>query len=639
MNIKRIAPRMSRTVMRARAAVLYALGKIQGRNLEHKISTLRRELEAMDSKSGSNVVRTLRLVESLEQLQQQLVDGSLISPDRASVLARYATGKSAVTEATWCEMAGIGGWSTGDAFFSGVTSPQTADREMVRFASSSKRGGHPIEHLVASWPAHEQPSSEQMLHAANRVLELSGVPRDCPRVLAIHRDTDNLHVHIVLSRYRPAHDSVWSAPRWIDALHRSARLVEIEQGFSHDNGNSVVVEVDGVKHVVDKRYQRAQLSAEAAQYESRNLRPSFERYVRESRHEIERVLADSRDWNGVHRLLAARLGIGLKRHGKGLAITNRSEPEVHAKASLGGLSAPRLESIFGPWRQLDSPAVMQTLRTLAAAAPRKYQPGDAVTPSPASAATQQTRSEMRNRVVTAGEARQANRVAALQNDLERAMMSAGSGADRRRIERDFAQRRQRALEEERRERRAVLEAVDRLYAVQQRTPLQLSRLDPDAIDSDMAPSILRAGAPALFIIGVRVQLCVVQLPGLQGIRTEQGIEYRRSGDTVIRDDGERVHVHSEMSADIEDALAILLATRPEVAERGVTITGSDEFRERAMRVVARAGLTIANADQRMQMEFALIRDSLSSIGAAGLSNNSETLPRTQESGIRGRLVL
>ncbi|MFT0635745.1 hypothetical protein ACMFY5_27160, partial [Pseudomonas sihuiensis] len=113
---------------------------------------------------------------------------------------------------------------------------------------------------------------------------------------------------------------VWSAPRWIDALHRSARLVEIEQGFSHDNGNSVVVEVDGVKHIVDRRYQRAQLSAEAAQYESRNLRPSFERYVRESRHEIERVLADSRDWNAVHRLLSARLGIGLKRHGKGLAI-------------------------------------------------------------------------------------------------------------------------------------------------------------------------------------------------------------------------------------------------------------------------------------------------------------------------------
>lgn len=610
MNIKRIKPRMSRTVMRARAAVLYALGKLQGRSLEQKISTLRRELESMDSKAGGNAVRMLRMVESLEELQQQLADGALVTPDRASVLARYATNKSAITEATWCEMAGIGGWSTGEAFFAGVTSPQTADSEMVRFASSTKRGGHPIEHLVASWPAHEQPTAEQMLHAANRVLELSGVPRDCPRVLAIHRDTDNLHVHIVLSRYRPAHDSVWSAPRWIDALHRSARQVEIEQGFSHDNGNSVVVGVDGVKHIVDRRYQRAQLSAEAAQYESRNLKPSFERYVRESRHEIERVLADSRDWNAVHRLLAARLGIGLKRHGKGLAITNLTEPEVHAKASIGGLSAPRLESIFGRWRQLNSPAAMQTLRTLAAAAPTRYQPGDAVTPSPASAIIQQTRSDMRNRVMTAGEARQANRVAALQKDFERAMMSAGSGADRRRIERDFAQRRQRALEEERRERRAVLGAVDRLYAVHQRTPLQLSRLDPDVVDSNLVPRIPRAGAPALLIVGVQVQLFIVQLPGLQAMSTEQGIEYRRSGDTVIRDDGERVHVHSEVSADIEDALAILLATRPEAAERGVTITGSDEFRDRAMWVVARAGLTIANADHGMQQQFAFIRDNL-----------------------------
>lgn len=601
---------MSATVMRARAAVLYALGKLHGRSLEQKISTLRRELESMDSKAGGNAVRMLRLVESLEELQQQLADGTLVTPDRASVLARYATNKSAVTEATWCDLAGIGGWSTGDAFFAGVASPQTADREMVRFASSSKRGGHPIEHLVVSWPAHEKPTSDQMLHSANRALELSGVPRDCPRVLAIHRDTDNLHVHVVLSRYRPAHNSVWSAPRWIDALHRSARQVEIEMGFSHDNGNSVVAEVDGVKHIVDRRYQRAQLSAEAAQYELRNLKPSFERYVRESRHEIEQVLADSRDWNGVHRLLAARLGIGLKRHGKGLAITNLSEPEVHAKASLGGLSAPRLESLFGPWRQLGSPVAMQTLRTLAAAAPSRYQPSDTVTSSPASLAIQQKRNEVRNRVMTVGEARQANRVAALQKDFERALMSAGSGADRRRIERDFAQRRRRALEEEQRERRAALGAVDRLHAVQQRTPLQLSRLDPDSVDSNLAPRIPRAGQPSLLIVGIQVRLLVVELPGLQGIHTEHGIEYRRSGDTVICDDGERVHVHSELSADIADALEILVATRPEIAERGVTLTGSDEFRERAMLAVARAGLKLANQDPIMQRDFESIQSQL-----------------------------
>lgn len=601
--------------MRARAAVLYALGKVQGRNVEHKIATLRRELEAMDSTAGGKAVRTMRLVEALEELQQQLADGALITPDRASVLARYATSKSHITEATWCELAGIGGWSTGEAFFSGVASPQTADREMVRFASSTRRGGHPIEHLVVSWPAHEQPTSEQMLHSANQVLTLSGVPRDCPRVLAIHRDTDNLHVHIVLSRYRPAHDSVWSAPRWIDALHRSARLVEIEHGFSHDNGNSVVVEVDGVKHVVDKRFRAAQLSAEAAQFESRHLKQSFERYIRESRHEIEQMLADSRDWNDAHSLLASRLGIGLKRHGKGLVITNLVHPEVHTKASLGGLAAPRLESLFGPWRQLGSPVAMQALRTLAAAAPRRYQPGDAATPSVDSTIIQQIRREMRARVTATGEVRQANRLATIQNDFERAQLSASSGADRRRIEREFSQRRQRELEEERRERRAALDAVERLYASQQRTPLQLSRLEPDAVDNDLVPRIPCAGMPALLVVGIQVQLYIVQLPGLHATSTEQGVEYRRVGGTIIRDDGERVYVNSEETTDIKDALAILLATRPEAAERGITITGSDEFRERAMLIIARAGLVIANEDQDMQDRFSIIRSTLSTGGA------------------------
>ncbi|RQG73505.1 hypothetical protein IPC201_07875 [Pseudomonas aeruginosa] len=553
---------------------------------------------------------TLRHIAALEEIRERLASGMAASTERASALARYATRESKVTGATWSEMGGIAGWSTGDCFFAGVTSPQSADREMARFAASTKRGGHPIDHLVVSWPAHEQPPDEQLLYSANQVLTLSGVPPDCPRVLAVHRDTDNVHVHAILSRYRPAYDKVWSAPRWLDSLHRATRKVEIEMGFSHDNGNAVVVEIDGAKTVIDKRFQRAQLSAEAAAFEARQLKASFERYVRESRHEIEKALNDSRDWNALHRLLAARLGIGLRRHGAGLVITNLSGPEVNTKASFGGLSAPSLESFFGAWQQLREPSAMKALRTLASVAPSRYQPGDAVTHSRASTTIQQTRKDMRARVTATGEVRETNRLAMIQNEFERALLSAGSGADRRRIEREFAQRRRRELEEEHRARRAALEAVDRMYAARQRTPLQLSRLDPDAIDSGMVPSIPRAGAPALLVIGIQVRLFIVQLPGLQAMSTEQGIEYRRSGDTVIRDDGARVHVHSEVSADIEDALAILLATRPEAAERGVTITGSDEFRDRAMCIVAQAGLTIANADHGMQQQFAFIQDNL-----------------------------
>lgn len=643
MIVKRIKPKRAPTPTRAKSAVSYATSKAGNAGeagfLANEIAALKRHAASLSSSDGGEVMLTLRHIAALEEMRERLAGGIAASTERASALARYATRESAVTGATWSEIAGIAGWSTGDCFFAGVTSPQSADREMARFAGSTKRGGHPIDHLVLSWPKHEQPSDEQLLYSANQVLTLSGVPPDCPRVLAVHRDTDNVHVHAILSRYRPAYDRVWSAPRWLDSLHRATRQVEIEMNFSHDNGNSVVAQVDGAKTVVDKRFQRAQLSAEAAAFEARHLKASFERYVRESRHEIEKALNDSRDWNALHRLLAARLCIGLRRHGAGLVITNLSGSGVNAKASFGGLSAPRLESLFGAWQQFREPSAMKALRTLASVAPSKYQPGDAVAYPRASTTIQQARKDMRARVTATGEVRETNRLATIQSEFERALLSAGSGADRRRIKQEFAQRQRRELEDERRKRHAALDAAERLYAARQRTPLQLSRLDPDAIDSDMVPSIPRAGAPALLVIGIQVRLFIVQLPGLQAMSTEQGIEYRRNGDTVIRDDGERVHVHSEVSADIEDALAILLATRPEAAERGVTITGSDEFRDRAMWVVARAGLTIANADQRMQMEFALIRDSLSSIGADRLSSDAETLPRTQDSGIRRRLVL
>lgn len=615
MITKRIKPRHAPTPGRAKSAVSYATSKAgkagEAGFLENEIAALKRHAESLTANDGGEVMLTLRHIAALEEMRERLTSGMAAATGRASALARYATRESRVTGATWSQISGIAGWSTGDCFFAGVTSPQSADREMARFAASTRRGGHPIDHLVMSWPAHEKPSDEQLLYSANQVLTLSGVPPDCPRVLAVHRDTDNVHVHTILSRYRPAYDRVWSATRWLDALHRATRQVEIEMGFSHDNGNAVVVEIDGVKTVVDKRFKRAQLSAEAAAFEARNLKPSFERYVRESRHEIEQSLNDSRDWNALHRLLAARLGIGLRRHGAGLVITNLSGSEVNAKASFGGLSAPRLESLFGPWQQLRTPSAMQALRTLAGVAPSKYTPGDAaVTPSMASTTIQQARRDTRARVTATGEVRQTNRLATIQAEFERALLSAGSGADRRRIEREFAQRRRRELEEERRKCREALDAAERLYAARRRTPLQLSRLDPDAVDSNLAPRIPRAGAPALLVVGIQVQLLIVQLPGLHATSTAQGVEYQRSGSTVICDDGERVHVCSEVSADIEDGLSILLATRPEVAERGVTLTGSDEFRDRAMRVVARAGLTIANADHGMQQQFAFIRDNL-----------------------------
>lgn len=589
MITKRIKPRHAPTPGRAKSAVSYATSKAgEAGFLANEIAALKRHAESLSANDGGEVMLTLRHIAALEEMRERLTSGMAAATGRASALARYATRESRVTGATWSQIGGIAGWSTGDCFFGGVTSPKSADREMARFAASAKRGGHPIDHLVMSWPAHEQPLDEELLHSANQVLTLSGVPLDCPRVLAVHRDTDNVHVHAILSRYRPAYDRVWSAPRWLDALHRATRQVEIEMGFSHDNGNSVVVEIDGAKTVVDRRFQRAQLSAEAAAFEARNLKPSFERYVRESRHEIEKALSDSRDWNALHRLLAARLGIGLRRHGAGLVITNLSgSSEVNAKGGLGGLSAPRLESLFGPWQQLQAPGAMQALRTLASVAPNRYQSVDSVTPLMASTTIQQTRSDMRARVTATGEVRQANCLATIQNEFERALLAAGSGADRRRIEREFAQRRRRELEEERRKCREALDAVDRLYAARRRTPLQLSRVDSSTVDSDLVPRIPRAGAPALLVVGIQVQLFIVRMPGLHATSTDQGVEYQRSGSTVIVDDGERVHVHSEVSADIEDGLSILLATRPEVAERGVTLAGSDEFRERAMVIVGK----------------------------------------------------
>lgn len=74
--------------------------------------------------------------------------------------------------------------------------------EMSALASDCVRSTDPINHYVLSWKKGENPTNEQVIESVDifvNGLEMWG--HQC--VYALHTDTDNKHVHIVINRAHP----------------------------------------------------------------------------------------------------------------------------------------------------------------------------------------------------------------------------------------------------------------------------------------------------------------------------------------------------------------------------------------------------------------------------------------------------
>lgn len=606
MIVRRLKPRMSGARGgRAGSLVTYATKKTgsNARNpvllLREELAFARRQLEMeMNAENHGATAALLALIEKLEGVRNAVASAAA---SRAGSLTGYAQRISERNGSNWASLCGVMGWLSSDTFVAGIASPHTARQEMERFAMSSKRGGNPIEHLVFSWPAEERHENETMLAAANAALEKAGFPLDCPRVLAVHNDTDNLHVHAVVSRYRPAVDQVWSRGMLIDALHKACRQVEQEFGFLYDNGNYVVTEGD---EIVPRRYNQALLTAQASRFEHITGRDSLERYVRSRRPEIETALRESQDWDDFHELLACRFGLGIKRHGAGYVLTDIQQGKGAAtKASLGGCGAPTVEAALGTYSCGISISRLRVLARSAEPAPPKTSPSSALANEGAAILSQ----------------RRKEKILEAKNPSHPDYLIRSDGLGSPAVDPKRRRREEQAVKERRkRERAAELHRL-RLY-------MPLPRLTPAAL-IDYTSTTPRSGSASLTLLGFSTPvLLLVALPGCQAIQGDGTVEYWRGGDVLLVDDGLSVAVYSYASADIEDAIAVLIARDPDVRSRGILVSGDDLFREQAMRVIRNRGLPLANQDPAMRLRFQQMEASMPHMGGASTARLTMKYP-------------
>ncbi|MGO9444245.1 MAG: TraI/MobA(P) family conjugative relaxase [Thiobacillaceae bacterium] len=233
--------------------------------------------------------------------------------------------------------------------------------------TSQRLKGSPVYHLLLSWQEHEHPGREQVMQAVRHVMCALAMA-ECEAIWAIHRDTINDHVHLVVNRVHPEHATV-AGPPWRDywVIDRAMREIELAQGWCHTPGMHVVchseraapeiVRLSRSKRRALGLLNEATISHRAKQASHSEGAPSFQEWVVAASAQIlaHTVEAPDANWASIHQA-AARFGLRLKTKGLGMVIVSRlGDRLVGAKASLLGPWASKraLERRLGPFQPSD----------------------------------------------------------------------------------------------------------------------------------------------------------------------------------------------------------------------------------------------------------------------------------------------
>ena len=205
-------------------------------------------------------------------------------------------------------------------------------------------------HLVVSFPEGEQPTRTQIEDIEDRICAAIGLAAH-QRVSAVHRNTDNWHLHVAINKVHPT--TFRNVEPWYDhyRLQECCTELEIAHGLIRTN------------HIADHQQRRnderrgasTEFAADSVggrggDFEAHQGGASFLRWVRE---EARPALLDARaqgGWQDLHHALA-RHGLEMKLRGAGLVIGQRGDRRLHAKASDvdRSLSLPALTRILGPF--------------------------------------------------------------------------------------------------------------------------------------------------------------------------------------------------------------------------------------------------------------------------------------------------
>jgi hypothetical protein len=464
----------------------------------------------------------------------------------------------------------------------GAEQPQVAVTEILNTQMQNVRAtSDKTYHLIVSFRPGEQPDDATLRAIEARLCDALGYGEH-QRISAVHRDTDNLHMHVAINKIHPARYTMHDPFNDFWILGKACEQLERDFGLQPDN-------------------HQARKTAAENRADDMERHAGVESLLGWIKRECLEKMASAQSWSALHQLMREN-GLRLHERGNGLAVSAGDGTAVKASSIGREYSRARLVARFGPFQ------------------PAPQTPGDA---PPAKA--YQAR-PMRSRIDTS----------TLYAAYQQAQHHAGaaraqeSTAARTRKERqvDAAKRRARL-------KRAVIRMVGAsgpakkiMYAAVSK--MLLAELDRIAAQhraerrrigerhrhrtwadwlregaeqgDGAALAALRArpgnGAPGgdrLTATGARQ---AAPAHAEQDGVTKQGTVIYRAGAMAVRDDGKALHITGEA-----DKTGLQAALRMALARYGncISVNGSAAFRENIVAAAAAAALAVKFDDASLEL--------------------------------------
>lgn len=221
--------------------------------------------------------------------------------------------------------------------------------EMTANAEGAVRSRDTIHHVVLSWPADERPTPDQAAEAVRIYIEHIGFEEHL-YAWALHDDTDNRHLHIVLDRATPE-GKVRKINRGFTQIAgaEAIAMIEAAQGWRPEANAMVTVLEDGT------------LARSSSQREASDLAPSPPQHVADQaahdgnktqikivQEQICDLFRTSGSWPELHAGLSEH-GLRYELKGSGAIIWLNDEEALKASSVSRHASLGKLEKRLGPF--------------------------------------------------------------------------------------------------------------------------------------------------------------------------------------------------------------------------------------------------------------------------------------------------
>ena len=230
-----------------------------------------------------------------------------------------------------------------------LTSTRAAQKnEMIALAEESIQSKMPVAHWVLSWQDAEQPTPETVDFAVRYFLQLMEW-KEHQAFYAVHKNTSNLHVHILVSRVHPDTLKVHRPNRGfdIDRAHLAIAKLERIQGWASEKNSVYEPSLSGNFLSLSKRdYPKLCPAAECL--ENATGEKSAQRIARERG---QNIIKEAASWRDLHESLES-VGLRFEKKGSG-ALVWVGDVAVKASSVDRAFSMPKLIKKMGEFEEGD----------------------------------------------------------------------------------------------------------------------------------------------------------------------------------------------------------------------------------------------------------------------------------------------